>query len=251
MSLLEVCVDDIAGAIASDNAGAGRIELCGGLDAGGTTPSLGTVKVVLEAMSHASVQVLVRQRSGDFVYSAVEVDAMIADIMAIRTAASSARTTVGFVLGALTAEGTVDVPTARALLEACEGHPVTFHKAFDLTVDIFDALDELIQLDVTTVLTSGGAPTVLQGAEVISELRRRAAGRIQLLAGGGVRPHNVQQVLELTGVDQVHFRPAESIKSKGHVGPMTPLYDSGTRDVTSAGMILQMLEALGRGTQTS
>ena len=155
MTILEVCLDDLAGALTAERSGAHRIELCAALDDGGITPSVGTVTTVLASLTSMTVMVLIRQRGGDFVYSPAEVDAMVADITAIRSLPRADGVIVGFVIGALTADGTIDEAATTALLAACEEHPVTFHKAFDLTVDQPKALETLIELGVARVLTSG------------------------------------------------------------------------------------------------
>lgn len=246
MKLLEVCVDDIAGARIAERAGADRIEFCGDISSGGTTPSIGTINVALQEVQRMSIRILVRQRGGDFVYSPAEVEAMINDIQAIHEASADKEIDLGFVIGALSQDGSIDMPTTRSIMDACGTRPVTFHKAFDLTTDLDRSLDQLIDLGVSTVLTSGGAPTAVEGKEALRRLKQRAAGRIELLAGGGVRPHNVLEIVKDSGLEHVHFRAVEKTKSKGHVGTLTHLYDDGTREVTSEPVIRQMLKAMHR-----
>jgi copper homeostasis protein len=243
VTLLEVCLDDIQGAVFAERCGADRIELCANLDAGGTTPSIGTVATVLGNVQRIGVQVLVRQREGDFVYSPVELDAMCADIEAIRALPAPNGVEVGFVIGALTPHGTVDQPAVLRLMRAAGTASVTFHKAFDQTVHRGDALETLIDFGVHRVLTSGGASTAEAGADALAGLVGQAAGRIAILAGSGIRPHNVASIVARSGAPEVHLRAAAPTASAGAPNE----YDSGSRLTTSPAMIESMLQALGRG----
>lgn len=239
MTLLEICLDDIDGAITAERRGADRIELCAGLIEGGTTPSLGTVTTVLGRVERIGVQVLVRQRGGDFVFSATEVDAMCADIEALLALPTPTGVRLGFVIGALNPDGTVDRDATRRMLAACGAAPVTFHKAFDETPDLDEALDTLIELGIGRVLTSGGPGSAADGAEALARLVRRSAGRIAILAAGGIRPHNAADLVARTGVGEVHLR-AQAIRS-GRLGDET-----GPRLVTSATVIDDVLRVLDR-----
>lgn len=237
MTILEVCLDDIGGALAAEDAGAERIELCAALDTGGITPSIGTVSAVLASLTSMTVMVLIRQRAGDFVYSSAEIDAMVADIHAMRRLPRADGVILGFVIGALTPEGTIDEVATAALVEACHVHPVTFHKAFDLTVDQPAALETLVSLGIARVLTSGGAATVREGSAALAALVSQAGERIAILAGGGVREHNALEILDATGVTELHFRAPVDVASSGYQGGTSALYDSGSRTVTSADLV--------------
>ncbi len=240
MTLLEVCLDDIDGALVSETSGADRIELCAALGDGGITPSIGTVSTVLASLTSMTVMVLIRPRAGDFVYSAAEVDVMIADIRAMRELPITAGVNLGFVVGALTPDGTVDEAVTARLVEACAEHPVTFHKAFDLTVDRAVALETLVSLGVGRVLTSGGDSNSLDGAPALRALVTQAADRIQILAGGGVRAHNAREIMARSGVTELHFRAPVQLASRGFQGGASALYDSGTRTITSADLVREM-----------
>jgi copper homeostasis protein len=242
VTLLEVCLDDIQGAVAAERCGADRIELCANLGAGGTTPSIGTVATVLSAVQRIGVQVLVRQREGDFVYSPAELDAMCADMDAIRALAAPDGVEVGFVIGALTADGAIDRDAVTRLMRAAGGAAVTFHRAFDQAEEAGLALETLIDLGVDRVLTSGGAPTAEEGASALAGLVEQSAGRIAILAGGGIRPHNAAVIVARTGVTEVHLRAGEATKSAGAPNE----YDTGTRMTTSAAVIEAMRHELGR-----
>lgn len=244
MTLLEVCLDDIEGAVVAERCRADRIELCAGLNEGGTTPSIGTVSAVLHRVQRIGVQVLVRQRGGDFVFSAAELDAMCADIEAVRALETPPGVEVGFVLGALTPGRTIDRAVTARLIRACGGAPVTFHKAFDLTPDLGESLDALIDLGVNRVLTSGGQAAALDGADALAGLVRQAGERIRILAAGGIRPHTAAEVLARTAVPEVHLRAAAPLVSASAHGADPLGYDSGIRMATSASMIDDMLRAI-------
>lgn len=206
--LVEVCVDDLAGVLAAERAGADRVEVCADLCVGGTTPSAGLVETILATVRRIGVQLMVRPRGGDFVMDGDERRVMLADIRSIVAASRDAPVPVGIVLGALLPDGRVDEPTLTALVDAAGPVPVTFHKAFDATRDPLEAYDVLAGHGVERVLTSGGAPTALEGARTLAELVRRSAapGSPAVLAGGSVRAGSVADIVARTGVREVHFR---------------------------------------------
>jgi copper homeostasis protein len=248
VTLVEICVDDLDGVSAAERAGADRVELCASLGDGGITPSIGTVGVALRTATRIGVNVLIRQRPGDFVYSGAEVDAMVDDIRAIRALPNPAGVPLAFVIGALRADGTIDVLSTARMLDAAGDAPVTFHKAFDQTPDLLAALDELTVLGVKRVLTSGGAATALDGSELLAELVVRAGDAITILAGGGVRAANVAELVRRTGVTEVHLRAGAAVPSASQaVGVAASVYDSGVRIATSEGLVGELLGALGRG----
>jgi len=244
VTLVEVCLDDVAGVRVAESAGADRVELCAGLAEGGTTPSVGMVESVLGAVHEIGVNVLVRPRGGDFVLTSEEVGVMCADVRALQRLRADSPVPVGFVIGALTPDGEIDVPVVRTLLDACGDAPVNFHRAFDATRDLTAALDVLIELGVDRVLTSGGWATALEGADVLAELVARAAGRIVVMAGGSVRGGNVAGVVARTRVPEVHLRAAVLVPGRSrHRNPHLP-YDTGERSVTAAAPILDVRRRL-------
>jgi copper homeostasis protein len=179
--LVEACVDSVASALAAERGGAGRLELCDNLFDGGTTPSAGMISGVKAAV-RIPVFVIVRPRGGGFVYSDDEISIMRVDIEAARMLGAD-----GVVIGALTRDARVDAEQLHALVAAAADLPMTFHRAFDFVRDQSQALETLIQHNVSRVLTSGGAPTALGGVGAIASLARRAANQIEVMAGGGVR----------------------------------------------------------------
>jgi copper homeostasis protein len=206
MARVEICVGDVPSALVAEAAGADRVELCADLGQGGTTPSLGAVAVALRMLRRVGVRVMVRPRGGDFRVGEVEERVMLADIEAICRLPNPNGLSVGVVVGALTSRGDLDLPVLRRLVGAAAPLPVTVHKAFDEVGDQDGALEEVMALGADAVLTSGAAPTALAGAARIAGLQRRAGDRLRVVAAGGIRAHNVRQVLERTGVREVHLR---------------------------------------------
>jgi copper homeostasis protein len=205
--LVEACVDSVASALAAERGGARRLELCDNLYDGGTTPSAGMISAVKAAV-HIPVFVIVRPRGGGFVYADDEVAVMRLDIEAARMLGAD-----GVVIGVLTKDARIDVDRLRELQRAAGALPVTFHRAFDLVRDQEQALETLMHERVARVLTSGGAAKAIDGAEAIASLVRRAAGGIQVMAGGGVREETIQELVQRSGVQEVHVRGTRLVRS--------------------------------------
>lgn len=243
MTLLEIALDDVAGARLAEQCGADRLELCNGLaDNGGTTPSAGFVHEVVASLREISVMTLIRARGGDFVYSREELAVMRRDIEVLRAAGSA-----GFVIGALTPDGEVDVPAVRELVAAADGAPVTFHRAFDSTRDLARSLDVLAELGVSRILSSGGCSTALEGAEILRSLAEHAAGRLVLVAGGRVRPDNVAEIIARSGVTEVHLRAARPYASRSRYANPSQAYDAAPVSVTDAAQVRRLAEVLRGG----
>ncbi len=193
-------MESVEAATASQAGGAGRIELCANLDVGGTTPCAALVGRCVAAVN-IPVFAMVRPRGGDFVYTDDEAGAMERDVLAMAAAGAH-----GVVFGALRANGALDVPLMRRLVDLARPLPITCHKAIDNSRDLPEALDALLGLGVDRVLTSGGAPTAAAGAAMIARLVRQAGDRLVVIAGGGVRTHNVAALVHATSVREVHAR---------------------------------------------
>lgn len=204
---LEICIDSVASAIAAEQGGARRVELCDYLAGGGTTPSAGMIGVVRESIN-IGLHVLIRPRRGDFLYTDVEVDIMKQDIQVCRELGVD-----GVVIGALTRDGSIDMVQIQELIACAGPMSITFHRAFDLVVDPIKALSDLLQLKVHRLLTSGQQVTALQGAELIRELNARAEGKLIVMPGGGVSPDNVRELVSRTGVSEVHASVRKSVES--------------------------------------
>jgi len=195
---IEAAVESIGGALAAVAYGVDRIELCGLLHDGAVTPSIGLIRQTL-AMVTVPVHVFVRPRVGDFVYDRHDVAVMRADIEAAKAVGAP-----GVVFGALTKDGAIDRALMAALVTLAQPMTVGFHRAFDQLVDQASGLETLIDLGVAVVLTSGGPALALDGANQLRRLVDQADGRINILAGGGVTPDNVADLLDRSGVHQVH-----------------------------------------------
>ncbi|WP_432523137.1 copper homeostasis protein CutC [Kineococcus sp. SYSU DK006] len=225
MTAVEVCLDDVEGALVAQECGAARVEVCAALSEGGLTPSSGFLSAVLARVSRLEVSVLVRPRAGDFTCSPAEVDVQLADIAAVRALPAPPGVRLGVVVGPLRADGGVDTALLARFVDAAGDLPVTFHRAFDTLPDLPGALELLVDAGVTRVLTSGGARTAVQGAEVLADLVARAGGRIEVMAGGGVRPANAAALVARTGVDAVHLRAAAPVAATGAPSATAVSYD--------------------------
>ncbi len=205
--LVEVCVDSVASALAAERGGAARVELCSSLIEGGITPSAGLIEMTRAAVSVA-LHVMIRPRAGDFYYDGEEFEIMQRDIaLAQRLGAN------GVVFGILDVEGNVDIARTRQLVDLARPLAVTFHRAFDMTADLFRALDDVCAAGVDRVLTSGGEPTSPQGRETILQLVKQARGRIVIMPGSGIQPENARSLVDQTGATEVHVGLRSAIPS--------------------------------------
>ena len=191
-------MDSHASALAACRGGADRLELCANLSIGGTTPSLALFRQVRRDCE-TPVNVLIRPRFGDFLYSPAEVEEMEDCVRRFRELGAQ-----GVVLGALTPSGALDEAVMSRLMEAAGDMEVTLHRAFDMARDPLEALEAAVRLGCRTILTSGQQRDALAGAETLRALRERAAGRIALMAGSGVRKENIRDIHARTGVRVFH-----------------------------------------------
>ena len=196
--LIEGCVDSYASAAAAALAGADRLELCANLAIGGTTPSPALFKQVHRDVA-VPVNVLIRPRFGDFLYSQPEMEEMCTEIRAFRALGAN-----GVVIGALTPEGTLDMDKMRRLMDCAGDMEVTLHRAFDMTRDPLEALEAAVALGCRTILTSGQASSAPAGLEILRTLRARAAGRIGVMAGCGVKKENIRAIFDGAGITAFH-----------------------------------------------
>ena len=198
-TILEACVANIESAKAAEEAGADRIELCNVLGAGGITPSYGFIERVRKQISFP-VHVLIRPREGDFLYSDDEFNSMLEDIDICKELGVE-----GIVSGILTSGGSVDMNRCKELVERARPLSFTFHRAFDLTADAFNSLEEIIQLGCQRILTSGQRATAVHGAGFISGLIKQSNGRIILMPGGGINEKNILHLKKTTGASEFHL----------------------------------------------
>jgi copper homeostasis protein len=204
---IEAAVESIGGVLAAEAEGVDRIELCGLLHEGAVTPSVGLIKRALASVK-TPIHVFIRPRIGDFVYDRNDVAVMRDDIEAAKTAGAP-----GVVFGALTADGLIDQPLMSELIKAARPMTVGFHRAFDQLADHGTGLETLIDLGVAVVLTSGGPAFAMDGADTLRQLVELAAGRIDVLAGGGITALNVGALVDRSGVRQVHGKSFAGIRA--------------------------------------
>lgn len=205
--VVEICVDSIESAVAAERGGAHRVELCSNLLEGGTTPSAGLIEIARQKI-RIGLHVIIRPRGGDFCYTADEFDCMKKDVVAAKRLGVD-----GVVLGILDREGHVDVLRTGELVKLARPMTVTFHRAFDMAADPIRALEDACLSGVDRILTSGGEQQCLQGAARIAQIVKNARNRISVMAGGGIRWNNVADILENTGVSEIHVgfsRPVAS-----------------------------------------
>lgn len=203
---LELCVASLEAARLATRLPIHRIETCAALEQGGLTPPLGMVEWIAQTFHELEQHVLIRQRPGGFHYTYDEIVVMRNDITHLRKLGVK-----GVVIGALTAEKTIDKDAIGALIRAAGDMDLTFHRAFDEAADWKKTIDELVKLGFRRILTSGQRSTVTEGLDNLSEMVAYAAGRIEIMAGGGVRPENIKAVAE-TGVNAIHFSGTVSVE---------------------------------------
>ena len=204
--ILEVCVDSIESALAAKSGGASRLEVCSSLASGGTTPSIGLVRRCMEDTG-LPVMMMIRPHDGTFVYSEQDLQVMIEDI---RTGIDAGAE--GFVFGCLDHNGSLNKKQNQQLLSIVGDRQSTFHRAFDVsssTESPLDTLDQLIQLGFDRLLTSGKSRSALAGSGLIRKLVQHASGRITILAGAGVTAENAAEIVQLTGVSELHASASE------------------------------------------
>lgn len=241
---IEICVDSVESAVAAQSGGAQRVELCDNLMEGGTTPSFGSIQVARQLLN-IKLHVIIRPRGGDFLYSDTEFEIMKRDIEAAKGLGVD-----GVVIGLLDQEGNVDVAKTAELVELSRPMTVTFHRAFDVCVDPFKAIDQLAEIGVDRILTSGQEATAVEGLDMLTDCVKYAAGRISIMACGNLNERNIAKVVAATGVSELHFTAFGEVSSQmrhrnervfmgGTLRP--PEY---SRSVTDAGTVKRTIAAV-------
>jgi copper homeostasis protein len=205
--IFEIAIESLQSAIIAEKAGAKRVELCAALSEGGITPSHGMIKSVCEK-SNLDVFVIIRPRGGDFLYSDEEFEIMCLDIVAAKKLGAD-----GIVSGALTTEGAIDMEKTQKMLELCHPLPFTFHRAFDRCNEPFVALEQLIDLGVARILSSGQVPSAEHGTDLLGKLVKQADGRIIIMPGAGVNSENITDIVAKTGASEFHLSGKRPIAS--------------------------------------
>ncbi len=204
--IIEVCVDSLESARAAVSGGADRLELCANLIIGGTTPS---PYLIREASGlGVPVNVLIRPRFGDFLFTQAEKEEQLAQIAQLKALGAS-----GAVVGALRADGALDVDFLYACRKAADGLTLTLHRAFDVCRDPFEAMDQAIQIGLDTILTSGQRATAIEGAPLLARLVERAGGRIAIMPGSGVGAGNIAQLAAQTRAQAYHLSAKKTVQS--------------------------------------
>lgn len=203
--ILEICANSFESALAAQNAGAQRIELCTELSLGGITPSYGLLEKVLSEVT-IPVYVLIRPRSRNFTYSNAELDVMLKDIEQCKKMGAQ-----GIVSGALTANNDIDLKNTKRLFEASKGIDFTFHRAFDWCNDPKQAIKNLEEIGIGRILTSGQKPTAFEGLPFLKELKS-LSNTIKIMPGGGITIENAL-AFKKAGFDEIHCSASEKIQT--------------------------------------
>ncbi|MBS1600534.1 MAG: copper homeostasis protein CutC [Bacteroidetes bacterium] len=196
--LLEVCCYNLASAMIAQESGAHRVELCADPADGGTTPSYSLIKTARKKLNIA-LYPIIRTRGGDFLFSDEEFEVMLHDVHACKKLGCD-----GVVIGILHANGTIDKEKCSRLVESAYPLGVTFHRAFDWSVNPFEALEDIIDIGCERILTSGQQPRAIQGAPLIADLIKQAADRIVIMPGSGIRASNIADLARETGAVEFH-----------------------------------------------
>jgi len=205
--LVEICVDSTESALAAQRGGAQRVELCGDLVEGGTTPSAGLIESVRRKVN-LGLHVIIRPRGGDFCYSTDEFEAMKRDVLTAKQLNAD-----GVVFGILKEDGHIDAARTRSLIELAHPMNATFHRAFDMSADPHLALEDLIHAGIHRILTSGGEQNAEDGIATIASLVAAANSRVAVMVGGGIRETNVRSIINKTGAREIHASVGHTIAS--------------------------------------
>lgn len=207
-SKIEICANSVESAVKAQEGGAYRVELCAGIPEGGTTPSFGEIRMARQLLQRTKLHVIIRPRGGDFLYNYQEQEIMLHDIKVARQLGAD-----GVVFGCLTAEGNVDIPTMKKLMNAVGNMSVTFHRAFDMCRDPKEALEQIIELGCDRILTSGQEADAVTGIPLLKKLVEQADGRIIIMPGCGINPSNIREIAEQTGTHEFHFSGRSTCES--------------------------------------
>ncbi|MDD4515041.1 copper homeostasis protein CutC [Massilibacteroides sp.] len=207
--IIEICANSAQSCVEAEQGGAARVELCAAIPEGGTTPSYGEIKAARELTSRIDINIIIRPRGGDFLYTPAEVRSMLYDIEMAKELKVH-----GVVFGCLTPDGDIDVTLLKRLMDAAKPLSVTFHRAFDVCRNPFLALEQLIDAGCDRILTSGQEKDAVTGIPLLAELVKRAAGRIIIMPGCGVREQNIARIEAETGATEFHTSARSVVQSK-------------------------------------
>jgi len=237
---MEVCANSVRSALAAQEGGAIRVELCDNLPEGGTTPSYAQIALAKKTLS-IKVYPIIRPRGGDFLYSELEFNLMKEDIKICKSLNCD-----GVVIGILKANGSVDKERCAELIEAAKPMPVTFHRAFDMSNDLEKALEDIIELGCERILTSGGEASAIKGADVLAKLIKQAEGRIIIMPGAGVSANNISDIIKITGAKEFHASARHAVKSEMQFRnprlSMGSIADEFSYDLTDSEAVKNLIE---------
>lgn len=213
--ILEIASFTLEGALQASEAGAHRIELCDNAEEGGTTPSYGMLKLAKEKIK-IPIFPIIRPRGGDFVYSADEFEAMKHDILICKELGFD-----GVVIGILLKDGNIDIQRTTELVNLAKPMQVTFHRAFDRSINPIKALEEIIDCGCSRILTSGQFPSVMNGLSLVKQLIKEAADRILIMPGSGLKSSNVTEIAIETGAKEFHTAARKKVFQQGVSSPIS------------------------------
>lgn len=206
--VLEVCADSVQSAIEAEKGGAKRLELCGNLIVGGTSPGAALFRQIRK-YTDLEIRVLLRPRFGDFCYDVYEFERMKEDAAMYRDLGAD-----GIVMGILKEDGTLDVERMKELIEIVGDTDVALHRAFDVCRNPQETLEQAVELGIKTILTSGQKNSAWEGRELIKELTEQSAGRIEILAGAGISPETIEKLVPYTGTMSYHMSGKVTLDSR-------------------------------------
>ena len=232
--IIEICANSYESAKAAQDGGANRIELCTNLSVGGLTPSRNLIRKVIQELN-IPVHILIRPRSGDFVYSKEEIEIMLDDIAFSKKMGCS-----GIVSGALTLDQTIDEKVTRQLIDASEGMDFTFHRAFDLVKNPSEAIETVMQLGITRLLSSGQQNKAIDGIEKLKQLKSLSEGKLQIMPGSGINSENAL-LFKKAGFEMIHFSAIKKTKESNRKSGLFENHVTGTSDRNEIERIIKIL----------
>ena len=243
---IEICANSVKSSLEAQKGGAYRVELCAGIPEGGTTPSYGDITLA-RGLLDIKLNIIIRPRGGDFLYSDLEHKIMLKDIEIARNLGVD-----GVVIGCLTPNGDIDKVRNRELIDAAGDMSVTFHRAFDMCRNPFESLERIIDLGCDRILTSGQQPKADMGLDLLKKLVDIAGERIIIMPGSGVNEHNISEIATSTGAKEFHFSAREPIESgmiyrnpNLKMGGTSVVINEFEEQVTSSEKVRSTIEALG------
>lgn len=237
---MEVCANSLESALAAQEGGAIRVELCDNLSEGGTTPSYAQIALAKQLLT-IKVYPIIRPRGGDFLYTDMEFELMKEDVKICKTLNCD-----GIVIGILMADGSIDTKRCAELIELASPMRVTFHRAFDMSNDLEKALEDIIALGCERILTSGGESSALKGSAMVGKLIKKAAGRIIIMPGAGVNTDNITELIQSTAASEFHASAKHVVKStmlfRNSRLNMGSIGDEFSYDLTDAITVKKLIE---------